>query len=63
MRYVPNAPYLMGLRRFASRYADGVLPSYLFGSFFSFLSLESFLGFLVSLLPFFSFDMSFLQLG
>jgi hypothetical protein len=25
--------------------------------------LESFLGFLVSLLPFFSFDMSFLQLG
>lgn len=38
-------------------------PSYLFGSFFSFLSLGSFLGFLASLLPFFSLDISFTQLG
>jgi|GEM_PF-5910565 len=40
-----------------------VKPSYLFGSFFSFLSLGSFLGFLASLLPFFSLDISFTQLG
>ena len=38
-------------------------PSYLFGSFFSFLSLGSFLGFLTSLLPFFSLDISITQLG
>jgi len=38
-------------------------PSYLFGSFFSFLSLGSFLGFLASLLPFFSLDISITQLG
>lgn len=37
-------------------------PSYLFGSFFSFLSLGSFLGFLASLLPFFSLDIGITQL-
>jgi hypothetical protein len=57
LQYAPTPELLL----FSFNYL--VRPSYLFGSFFSFLSLGSFLGFLASLLPFFSLDMMMLLLS